>query len=58
MLRPTDEVGPGGFQCMMTFKAHEPQELIADENLLFKCISDLIGQEINVRKVVALYHFR
>ena len=58
MLRLTDEIAHDGIQFVIALKAHKPQELIADEKLLFKCMSKLVGQEINIRRVVALSHFR
>lgn len=58
MLRPTDEIAPDGFQFLITLKEYDPKELISDEKLMFKCMSELVGREINVRKVVALSEFR
>jgi transcription antitermination factor NusA-like protein len=58
MLIPTDEIPPDGFQFLMTVKACEPKHLIADEKLMVKCMSELTGQEINIRKVIVLSEFR
>ena len=58
MLRPTDEIAPDGFQTLMVFKDYEPKQLIADEKLLVKCMSNLLGHEINLRKFVFLSEFR
>lgn len=58
MFRPTDEIGPDGFQILMTLKEYNPKQLIDDEKLLCKCISELIGHEINIRKVVILTEYR
>lgn len=58
MLRPSDEIAPDGFQFLMTLKEYDPKQLIADKKLLFKCMSELLGHEINVRKVVFLSEYR
>ncbi|KAG8213559.1 hypothetical protein J3R82DRAFT_10212 [Butyriboletus roseoflavus] len=58
MFRPTDEIAPDGFQFLMSMKDYNPKQLIADEKLMFKCMSELIGHEIRVRKVVVLSEFR
>ena len=58
MLRPTEELLPDGFQFLMTMKGYEPKQLIADEKLMVKCMSELTGQEINIREVVVLSEFR
>ncbi|KAG9316190.1 hypothetical protein JVU11DRAFT_2214 [Chiua virens] len=58
MLRPTDEVGPDGFQFLLSSKDYDPKQLIADEKLMFKCMSELMGQQVNVRKIVVLSEFR
>jgi hypothetical protein len=58
MLRPTDEVAPDGFQFVLVPKNHDPHEVAADEKLLFKCISELVGRQVNVRKVPFLSTFR
>jgi hypothetical protein len=42
----------------MTMKDYDPKQLIADEKLMVKCMSELTGQEINIRKVVVLSEFR
>lgn len=58
MLRPTDEIAPDGFQFLMTMKDYDPKQLIANEKLMFKCMSELMGREINVRKVIFLSEYR
>ena len=58
MLRPTDEVPPDGFQFLITMKDYEPKQLIADQELMVKCMSKLTGHEISIRKVVVLSEFR
>ena len=58
MLRPSDELAPDGFQFILTSKEYDTKQLIADEKLLFKCLSELMGHEINVRKVVFLSEHR
>ena len=58
MLRPTNEIAPDGFQFLISSKDYEPKQFIADEKLMLKYMSELIGQEINVRKVVVLSEFR
>ena len=58
MLRPTDEIAPDGFRILMPLKDYDPKELIADEKLLVKCMSELIGHEINLRKVIVLSEYR
>ena len=57
-LRPTEEVAPDGYQFLMNLKEYDPKQLISDEKSLFKCMSELIGHEINVRKVVFLSEHR
>ncbi|KAH0827331.1 hypothetical protein J3R83DRAFT_3958 [Lanmaoa asiatica] len=58
MLRPAEEIAPDGFQFLMTLKDYDPKQLIADEKLMFKCMSELMGHEINIRKVVCVSEFR
>lgn len=58
MLRPTDEIAPDGFQFLLTTKDHDPKQLIADEKLMVKYMSDLTGHKVNIRKVVFLTEFR
>jgi hypothetical protein len=58
MLRPTDDIAPDGFQFILVVKEHDPREVAADEKLLFKCISELTGRQVNVRKVPFLSTFR
>lgn len=58
MLRPTDLIAPDGFNFLMTTKDVDPERFITDEKLMFKCMSELIGREIKVRKVVILSEFR
>lgn len=58
MLRPMDQIAPDGFNFLMTTKDYAPEQLIADEKLMFKCMSELMGHEIKVRKVVVLSEFR
>lgn len=58
MLRPTDEIAPDGFQFLMLLKGYNPKHLIADEKLMFKCMSELLGHEIDVRRVDFLSEFR
>ncbi|KAF8124922.1 FAD binding domain-containing protein [Boletus edulis] len=57
-LRPTDEIAPDGFQFLIAVKDHDPQQLLADQHLMVKCMSALTGHEINIRKVDALSVFR
>jgi len=58
MLRPTDEIAPDGFQFLITSKHYDPKQLIADEKLMVKCMSDLTGHEVIIRKAVFLTEFR
>ena len=58
MLRPTDEISPDGFQFMLAVKGHDPHEVAADEKLLIKCISELVGRQVNVRNVPFLSTYR
>jgi hypothetical protein len=58
MLRPTDEIAPDGFQFMLAVKGHDPHEVAADEKLLIKCISEMVGCQVNVRKVPFLSTYR
>jgi len=58
MLRPTDEIAPDGFQFLISTKDHTPTQLLADEKLMTKCMSDLMGLEISIRKAVILSEFR
>ena len=39
-------------------KNYEPKQLIADEKLMVKCMSELTGQEINIRKIIIASEFR
>jgi hypothetical protein len=57
-LRPTDEIAPDGFQFMLTMKGHDPHEAATDEKLLIKHISELVGRQVNVRKVPFLSTYR
>ena len=57
-LRPTNEIAPDGFQFLMTMKGHDPHEVAADEKLLIKHISELVGREVSVRKVPFLSTYR
>ena len=58
MLGPMNDIAPDGFQFLMTSEQHDPKQLIADEKLLCKCMSEMIGREVNVRKFVFLSEFR
>lgn len=58
MLRPTNEIAPDGFQFLMILKEYDPKQLIADEQLMIKCMAELIGREIDVRKVIFLSEYR
>ncbi|KAG8213560.1 hypothetical protein J3R82DRAFT_10214 [Butyriboletus roseoflavus] len=58
MLRPSDEIAPDGFQFLMTLKEYDPKQPIADGKLLLKCIAELMGHEIHVRKIVFLSEYR
>ena len=58
MLRPMDDIAPDGFQFLITSEEYDPKQLIADEKLLCKCMSEVIGSEVNVRKFVFLSEFR
>ena len=58
MLRPTDEIAPDGFQFMITMKNYEPKQLLADEKLMVKCMSEMTGREIKIRETVTLSEFR
>ncbi|KAI9572352.1 FAD binding domain-containing protein [Boletus coccyginus] len=58
MLRPTDEIAPDGFQFLLTTKDYDPKQLIADEKLMVKYMSDLTGHKVNIRKFVFLTEFR
>ena len=49
---------PDRFQFLMTMKYYEPKQLIADEKLMVKCVSEWMGHEIDIRKVVVLSEFR
>ena len=51
MLLPVDEIAPDGFQFILIMKGLDLHEVAADEKLLIKCISELLGRQINVRKV-------
>ena len=42
----------------MAMKYYEPKQLIADEKLMVKCVSEWMGHEIDIRKVVILSEFR
>ncbi|KAG6378333.1 FAD-binding monooxygenase [Boletus reticuloceps] len=57
-LRPTEEIAPDGFQFMITMRNYEPQQLLADQKLMVRCMSELTGHDINVRKAAALSVFR
>ena len=43
---------------MITMKNYEPKQLLADHTLIVKCMSELTGQEVHLRKVVVLAEFR
>ena len=58
MLLPSDEVAPDGFQFLLTSKTHEPKQLLADEKLMVKCMSEAMGHDINIRKSIFLSEFR
>jgi hypothetical protein len=58
MLRPTDEIAPDGFQFILTMKGGDPHEVAADEKLLIKYISEMVGFQVNVRKVPFLSTYR
>ena len=58
MLRPTDEIAPDGFHFLITMKDYEPKQLVADQELMVRCMSELIGREVNLRKVVTCSEFR
>ena len=58
MLRPTDEIAPDGFQFILTMKGRDPHEVAADEKLLIKCILEMVGCQVNVRKVPFLSTYR
>ncbi|KAF8550669.1 hypothetical protein OG21DRAFT_383284 [Imleria badia] len=58
MLRPTDEIAPDGFQFLIATKNYEPKQLLSDEKLMVKCMSELMGCEINIRKAIFLSEFR
>ena len=58
MLRPTDEISPDGFHFLITMKDYEPKQLVADQELMVQCMSELIGREVNLRKVVTCSEFR
>ena len=57
-LRPTDEIAPDGFQFILTMKGCDPNEVAADEKLVIKCVSELVGRQVNVRKVPFLSTYR
>ena len=57
-LRPSDEIAPDGFHFVMTMKNYEPKQLLADEKLMVKCMSEMMGHEINIKKAVFLSEFR
>ena len=57
MLLPTNEIAPDGFQFMLTMKGHDSHKAAADEKLVVKYISELVGQ-VNVRKVPFLSTYR
>ena len=58
MLRPIDDIAPDGFQFILVVKGHDPREVAADEKLLIKCISELVGRQVNVRKVPFVSTYR
>ena len=58
MLLPTNEIAPDGFQFMLVMREHVPHEVAADQKLLIKCISELTGREVKVRKVPFISTFR
>lgn len=58
MLRPTDEVAPDGFQFLMTMKNYTPKQLLGDERLMVKCMSEVIGYDIKIRQADAMSEFR
>ena len=58
MLRPTDDIAPDGFQFTLAMKGYDPHEVAADEKLLIKCISELVGRQVNVRKVPFVSTYR
>ncbi|KAF9219598.1 hypothetical protein BS17DRAFT_804337 [Gyrodon lividus] len=57
-LRPTDEVGPGGFQFLLVTKDYDLKQLIVDKELLLKCMSELIGVEVDFKELVWASEFR
>ena len=58
MLLPMDEIAPDGFQFILMMRGHDPHEVAADENLLIKYISEVVGRQVNVRKVPFLSTYR
>lgn len=58
MFLPADELAPDGFQFWITMKNYTLSQLLADEKLMVKCMSELTGKDINIRKVEALSEFR
>lgn len=58
MFRPTDDIAPDGFRMLMPLRDYDPKELIANQTLLWKCLSEMIGHKVNIRKVVVLSELR
>ena len=58
MLLPMDEIAPDGFQFILMMKGRDPHEVAADEKLFIECISELVGRQVNVRKVPFLSTYR
>ncbi|KAF9239162.1 FAD binding domain-containing protein [Melanogaster broomeanus] len=57
-LRPTDEIAPDGFQLLLSSKDYDLTQLMDDKKLLFQCISEVVGSEVDVREIVWLSEFR
>ena len=57
-LSPTNEIAPDGFQFILTMKGYDLHEVAADEKLLIKYISELVGRQVNVRKIPFLSTYR
>jgi len=57
-LRPTDEVGEDGWQCLLTGRDLDVSKVAQSEELIFESIASAIPTEITFNKLVWVSEFR
>ncbi|KIJ58096.1 hypothetical protein HYDPIDRAFT_44627 [Hydnomerulius pinastri MD-312] len=59
VLRPTDEVGPDGFQFFVfSGKNYDVKEMLHDQDLLMKCISEVTTAKVRLNELKWISEFR